>query len=1052
MVGTEQLRFDSVDAAIIRVAALDSPHTIPPWPDLIGSRPAQVDEWRSWLGQVWENHAIAEAIETSSSTLARRVAEICDGRPRSPQQIRRAVESVLRYLLRAAGRATPFGYFAAVGPARIGSRAGLHWHGRHQVVARPDAAWLAGAITLLEGQAEVLRHLSVTTNSTVFARGDRLVIPHRQRPGSRGEVRLADVTVRNTRAVQSAIRIARSPVNVGELVDRLAADYSASEVAVIERMVTELVARSFLITNLNAAMDVTDVLEHLIDRLRPTTVDASAPHPILDELEMLRSELAGHNRATTPQERRAIRASVAKRMSAICSGAEPSLAVDLRFDGVVTLPWSVAREAEAAAEALVRLTPHPHGTTAWRDYHARFLERYGIGAVVPVQQITNFEVGLGYPAGYRGAAIKPPASLQSRERMLLRMAQRAALRRQREIHLDERDVSEMAAVAGQQPSLHVVPHTELRFSVQAPTVDALDRGDFSLVILSAGRQAGVSAGRFLYLLPDDDRRRMMAALAGIPTAAVDAKLAQVSCPPLALRAQNLTRTPAMLPQISIGEHRPPSNEVIPLEDLAVSGDAHGLFLVSLSEGHKVEAVMVNAMELRQATHPLARFLCEISTSQAAAVVPFSWGAAADLPYLPRIRFRRAVLCPATWNLSSADLPPSQADWSVWERAWNDWRGIYDLPNSVFFGDRDLRLRLDLGEPAHLATLRAHVDRYGAATLTEAPELHQYGWAEGRVHEVVLPLARRPSPWPTQPRRQAPKSAGAIAPTLHSGHMPGSSPWLYARLHAPSEAHISILTDHLPDLVTRWRDGPIDGWWFLRHHGTDPHIRLRFPLHAPGHYGSAAQFLGAWAKQLRSLGLLRTVMLDTYYPEVGRYGMGATMAAAEAVFAADSAVALAQLALSKSSGAHTHAITAASFTDLASGFTGDLQSGWGWLKEHVHRRPATPINRDLYDQAVHLANPSEEWAVLRTVPGGNHLVSAWKRRCAAITDYRARLSGPSPEPDAVLASLLHLHHARMRGIDFDSERLCLRLARAAALSWMTRRGTKETRASRDTAQK
>ena len=61
--------------------------------------------------------------------------------------------------------------------------------------------------------------------------------------------------------------------------------------------------------------------------------------------------------------------------------------------------------------------------------------------------------------------------------------------------------------------------------------------------------------------------------------------------------------------------------------------------------------------------------------------------------------------------------------------------------------------------------------------------------------------------------------------------------------------------------------------------------------------------------------------------------------------------------------------------------------------------------------------------------------SWQKRRTALASYRDRLTAAdAPDPDAVLAALLHLHHARMSGIDRASERLCLRLARAAALRW------------------
>jgi thiopeptide-type bacteriocin biosynthesis protein len=275
-------------------------------------------------------------------------------------------------------------------------------------------------------------------------------------------------------------------------------------------------------------------------------------------------------------------------------------------------------------------------------------------------------------------------------------------------------------------------------------------------------------------------------------------------------------------------------------------------------------------------------------------------------------------------------------------------------------------------------------------------------------------------------------------THHPGHAPGSSRWLYARLYGHPDRQTNILTTHLPDLLSTWDDGQLPDWWFVRYREPEPHLRLRIRLHDTRTYGVAAQRLGAWADRVRSLGLLRNIVLDTYYPEVGRYGTGAAMRAAEAVFALDSAVAIAQLTVTASGTPHPYAVIAASFTDLAAAFTGSLSSGLNWLTDHVNHHPVPALARKVHRQAMRLADPSGDWAALRALPGGEALALAWGRRRSALAAYRARLRpAEGPDPDPVLASLLHLHHARMVGINQNSERICLRLARAAALGWVAR---------------
>ncbi|HWD81862.1 MAG TPA: lantibiotic dehydratase C-terminal domain-containing protein, partial [Kribbella sp.] len=72
--------------------------------------------------------------------------------------------------------------------------------------------------------------------------------------------------------------------------------------------------------------------------------------------------------------------------------------------------------------------------------------------------------------------------------------------------------------------------------------------------------------------------------------------------------------------------------------------------------------------------------------------------------------------------------------------------------------------------------------------------------------------------------------------------------------------------------------------------------------------------------------------------------------------------------------------------------------------------------------------------LREVEGwAEHVAGPWRSRAAALADYRARL-GVDVDLDAVLESLLHMHHNRAMGIDRDGENTCRRLARHAALAW------------------
>ncbi|MBB4930700.1 thiopeptide-type bacteriocin biosynthesis protein [Lipingzhangella halophila] len=1021
-------RFRALDAGLVRLTAHHDTRELGPWPDLTGQTSAHVPGWRDWLRRVWEGEHLVEAIEVASSHLARAVAAVCAGQETRPRHVRRTVESVARYLLRMHSRATPFGHFAGVAPARLGTRAQVH-AGEQVPVARPDPVWLAAALADLEARPDILRRLTVVANTLGGARGERWVLPWQQRPGEFGELELGEVSLRRTRAVQAALEAARSPITVENLAEKVAAELCDVTRERVDPMLATLVAQGVLITPLHPPMTSTDPLGRVIDQLTAARSGAERGDTVA-RWRAVREQLTRYGEATSPPRRRAIRTAATRCMQAIRTAPEPRLAVDLRAGEGVELPSAVAREAERAAAALVDLSPHPSGTSAWCDYHGRFLERYGSGAVVPLGELTHPDTGLGFPAGYRGSSTATPPGLSERDRGLLRLAQQAALEQRREVTLGEED---LAALVRQttETTPDGPPHTELRFHLYAPNTAALDRGAFTLVVDGASRQAGALSGRFLHLLEPRDRERMMRALSGLPCFHPDATLAQLSCPPLAARNRHVACAPGVFPRISLGEHPGKPDDELAVEDLAVGGDERHLFLVSLSQGCVVEPVMLNAVALRHATHPLARFLCEITTARAAVCTPFSWGAAEELAFLPRLRHRRTVLAPARWRVSVAELPGPTAPWRDWEQAWSHLSRRRGLPARVFLGEHERRLGLDLDEPAHRALLRRHLDRAGHADLAEAPDARAMGWIGDRAHEIVLPLAAT--------RPQAPRRSGPAQVRRHDGHLPGASPWLYTRLHAHPACQTDILTGHLPALLADWHEGPADAAWFLRYREPDPHLRLRLRLHEADHYGAGAQRLGVWARHLQERGLLQSLVLDTYRPEVGRFGTGTAMQAAEAAFAADSAATLAQLTLTTSGGASPQALTAASLINLAAAFTGGFEAVLDWLIAHPRTHPGRSPSRELRAETLRLVHPDQGLAILNALSGGESLLQAWQWRRTAVAAYRAHLTEPGgPDPDQVLASLLHLHHTRVVGIDRESEHTCHHLARAAALSLTARR--------------
>lgn len=427
--------YEYLDAVVVRAAVWPVDKTPRSWPELSG-KAAKSDSWRQWLRETMRIPGFLAALEQASPVLTHRVWEICEGREVSEPSMRRAVLSVMRYLLRVSGRATPFGLFAGVAPARIAALPTAHVGSAHRAVTKVDAVWLARVIDRLEAESVLRPRLKVTANNLVFERDGRLVLEHRPSGATRDQP--THVSVRATAPIRTAMSLSRCPIQLGKLAEKLAADFPGVSAAVIDRLLADLVAQHLLVTSLRPPMTAADPLGHLLSELEEMAAGQLAEVAgIVGRLRQIAQELAHHDDAPTSAVARSRRTSLAAGMTSVAPVTGPALAVDLRIDLDLAVPESVAAEAARAANVLVRLAPRPNLGPGWVAWHARFLERYGPRALVPVLDAVDPDIGLGYPAGYLGAPSPPSSSLSERDTKLLALAQKAALRGQHEILLDE---------------------------------------------------------------------------------------------------------------------------------------------------------------------------------------------------------------------------------------------------------------------------------------------------------------------------------------------------------------------------------------------------------------------------------------------------------------------------------------------------------------------------------------------------------------------------------------------------------------------------------------
>ncbi len=571
-------------------------------------------------------------------------------------------------------------------------------------------------------------------------------------------------------------------------------------------------------------------------------------------------------------------------------------------------------------------------------------------------------------------------------------------------------------------------------------MEALTRGEYSLTVAPA-RAGGTLTSRFT---PTTTGAGLEAVYRDLPVAIEGALAVQMSFPPAYPHAENVCRIPAYLPHVlSLGEHRgagngrsgdEPSDGVndaatVHLDDLAVMATPERLHLVRISRRQVIEPQVFHALALDKQPPPLARFLAHLPRAYSATWTVLDWGPAAEhLPYLPRVRYGRCILAPARWRLTADALPRAQAGSDVWRTALQAWLRRLGCPSTVELRDDDRTLRLDLDQPIHTAILHAQLTRHGHATLAEAVPPAGYGWFDGHAHEIAVPLVRTGAPAPSP-------LAGPLPLITNNGHgqWPGEpdTRWLSLRIHTHPERHDEIIAKRLPELAAGF--GMMAGYWFIRYrspHQTD-HLRLRLPTAGPEQSGAQVAVIGDWARRMRRDGLIGRVVFDSYQPEVGRYGAGLALQAAEQVFVADSRAVSAQLRHLPTNVIHPMVMAVASMVDIVRSLLGP-DDATRWLATQPVAAADTATDRAVAVEAVRQAQPG----ALAKLPGfAGEVAEAWQARATALVAYRAKVH--AVDTDSLLESLLHMHYNRAIGIDPHGEHVCRRLAHQAARGWQAR---------------
>lgn len=991
---------------------------------------------------------IREAIAVASLSLLDSLPNLTN--TEQPRKQDQALKGFLRYMLRMTMRPTPYGLCSAVGFGRFGNQAKLSIGEvfAHQKHSRPDMGWFMQMVRRLEADLGLVLQLHVRTNTMVYSAGSRVKLPYVTRYGQREIERMSQIecaSIRLTPVVQFALQEAEQPILFSTLAERIKQKYPDTPNEKIIRFLWQMFQQEFFISELRPPF----LIESPFDYLRKRLAKVQGFDEEKQCLETIAEKLDRYDNLEIGKGESFYRELVSQ-MRRLADVKNP-VQIDLSLNKQETeLPHEVGEEAAKAAEVLWTLTGTTPDEANLEAYREEFIEHYGLHREVPLLELLDPDLGLGAPAGYE----YPPSRRRQetvsannqRDALLLLWMTQTLHRGEIEVELSEERIGQLIHILPDKPKESAPISLELYFTIASPNKQSLEEGDYRLVLSpNPGSQgAGKTFGRFTGLMTEQEQASLSQIHQYEQMQYADAVFAEVVYFPNAGRAANVALSTNIRPyEITMGTN-PTEGETVslPLTDLLIGSTRDHFYVKSKSLGREVIPVTLHMLNFMH-TPNLYRFLREISIMRTSNWKPFTWGAFEHAPMCPRLRYGRTILSLARWKLNSLILAcePQVSD-EKFRQSLAKWRSDWNVPRYVYLTVADHRIFLDLDHPQHVRELQrdfAKLKEGQALILTEAGAKLDEHWAESpdghHVVEFVFPLVRAvPTAKETSPE-QTKHSSLPLIPQKERQYMPGSK-WMFLKLyglHSREEEFIGFMLRPFCEKVLS--QGKAEQYFFMRYADPDPHIRLRFYGNPERLTADLLPEIYQWALHLQEEGLLNRLVLDTYEPEIERYGGPELIKLAESVFAADSQTTALWLGLKRSGqiGLSLEMIGTISVIDIMEQFEVPFDDqlkvldSMGLRKEYLEEFRK---DRRLY---LTLGDPYQDWKNLLNHQDGKILYEGMKSRRPALQQYQRAIRKHEEDGQLynnffnILASVIHLHLNRLLGINRRHEKKILTLA-------------------------
>lgn len=933
------------------------------------------------------------------------------------KDIQYLLNTIYKYFSRSCSRCTPFGLFSTVAFGNITPEKTSFELESAELKRKiqTDSNWLFEVIFMYE--KKYLKSLKYAVNEGAVMYRNRVFLFNCTKSND-GE-KINKKSINCSKAFEIVANVSDGYASYCTIIEKLKSEYPGVDEETFHTYLQSLIKEGYLISDLRPPLTINDQLQYFIDKLKEYDISADAFTDIKKQLENYYD--------SAPEDKINCLMNVFHSMKEICS-SKNYLSFDASFDyKECNLNKNEIKEINKLINLFIQFNAN-ETFDKLGEYKNKFLEKYGLSRCVPLIELIDNDMGLGFPAFYDG---KPNANtLGEYTNPWVKFFERKyieSIELKQEIQITDADAEK---ISEKLPTTEV-DSTRLPRSMEIYFNYTKENGKnvFQLSNIFGSTYAGKSFGRFSHLMEEPELfyKKINEAY----DSGEQCQFCEFVFLPDSLYTANVIRNmhgSAYETSFGISNSKDKICR-LKLDEILVGFSDNKFYLKSAIHNKRIIPTATNMFNPQLKPHIL-RLIDDIS-SDGIRIYNKPWQNLLEkFGYLPAIRYKNFILEQEKWSLKISDLNLSKRfSFEEFKIKFAEFAKLKNIPAWVNVVDADKKLLLNLEKDRCLMVLQKFLEksetileRYNVAA--EHPvKLNDISYC----CELVIPLV-------STTEAVAVKNIGIGMPKEYENVriQEPLNEWLYFKIYGVEENIDYLLGEALREpLKQLLENGEIDSYFFIQYKDPDRHLRLRLKADQERLVAAQSKLLNIFSR-FRKDSIISRYSIDCYELELERYGGYELMDYAHEVFYKDS-LSVQTMIHEKNNGNMNISDELLALTIIffhMSEFKLSMEEMFSFLdcanKTKLYQEEFKK-NRDMYMEfAIQYLSDGSVTPEIKSV------LEILSVKSKSMESYLRKIEESFPDNEAlklnILDSLLHMHMNRLFGPDVNYERKMRSLAR------------------------